>query len=476
MITASDDLQAVTSEMTMVGRLMLRTSRRCLSSLAALREAKAVDLAVLPEVRQRAAFLEALERGDAPATGHRPLLSVATKSEVLAALQAGMATFCLHAEARVAAACGEGFYTIGPCGEELLAAVGVVLRPDDAVALHYRHLATQLSRHGFSTPSLDPSVDQEHMERLLLDRARGYTVSTLDPVTGGGHCALGGGSHDFIVTSTLASQATPAVGRAIGPRLASLLGVESTMPTSALSYVSLGDGSVNNAHFLSALNAAAYVTHRGFKCPVLFAISDNGLCISLRNYGWLDKFIASLPVDVMECDGTDLAEVFAATKSAAEKVRTSGKPSIMVLKGLPRRFGHAATDRQSAYLTDEEIQSLEFSNPLLSACATAVEEGITTFPALAQTFRSIMAATTSAFDAASQEPKVRSREELIDRNSAPLPWATSSGSTGVRRSPLAVSRGSAEEGPSGGTVGSSGRKMVMRKHMNRSVPCLVCLA
>lgn len=35
----------------------------------------------------------------------------------------------------MATTCGEGFYTIGPCGEELLAAVGLVLRGDDSVAL-----------------------------------------------------------------------------------------------------------------------------------------------------------------------------------------------------------------------------------------------------------------------------------------------------------------------------------------------------
>ena len=50
----------------------------------------------------------------------------------------------------------------------------------------------------------------------IMDRARGYTVSSLDPVTGGGHCCLGGGENDFLVTSTLTSQAPPAVGRALG--------------------------------------------------------------------------------------------------------------------------------------------------------------------------------------------------------------------------------------------------------------------
>ena len=64
--------------------------------------------------------------------------------------------------------------------QELLAAVGLVLRDDDAVALHYRHLATQISRHASSPDTVLPishaSVVAE-WERLLLDRARGYTVS-----------------------------------------------------------------------------------------------------------------------------------------------------------------------------------------------------------------------------------------------------------------------------------------------------------
>lgn len=41
---------------------------------------------------------------------------------------------------------------------------------------------------------------------IALDRARGHVVSILDPVTGGNHCAIGGGPYDFLVTSTLASQ------------------------------------------------------------------------------------------------------------------------------------------------------------------------------------------------------------------------------------------------------------------------------
>ena len=116
-----------------------------------------------------------------------------------------------------------------------------------------------LSRH-----FADPTKTEES---VILDRARGYTCSTLDPVTGGKHCAIGGLPTDFIVTSTLASQAPPAVGRALGISLAQQLLVpdQIVFPADALSYVSVGDGSVNNAHFLASLNLAEYAKNRGIK-------------------------------------------------------------------------------------------------------------------------------------------------------------------------------------------------------------------
>ncbi len=69
-----------------------------------------------------------------------------TRDDFLTCIRAALATQLLHTEARTASLAGHGFYTIGPCGEELLAGVGIALRPTDAVALHYRHVATQIAR------------------------------------------------------------------------------------------------------------------------------------------------------------------------------------------------------------------------------------------------------------------------------------------------------------------------------------------
>ena len=235
------------------------------------RDAK--EVAELAEVRQRELFRAQLAAGScAP---HPAASQLAVSAPELATLMdAGFATFLLHVEARIASLLGQGFYTIGPCGEEMLSAVGLALRPDDGVALHYRHLAVQLARQLTTGRSI---------EEVLLDRARGFTCSARDPVTGGVHCSLGGGPHDFIVTSTLASQAPQAVGRALAAPLVerALRGGETggggkRAGGRAVQLVSCGDGSVNNGHMLSALNQAQYSHHRGFKVRVRRVDREDG--------------------------------------------------------------------------------------------------------------------------------------------------------------------------------------------------------
>ena len=185
-----------------------------------------------------------------------------------------------------------------------MACAGVLLEPTDATALHYRHLATQMAR----------TMKSKSVEDVLLDRARGHVVSKFDPVGGGVHCSLGGGAHDFIVTSTLASQGPPAVGRAIGAGLARHLGVETPFPRNFVSFVSCGDGSVNNAHMLAAVNTAEYARFRSFKCPTVFCVTDNDICISLRGHGWLTKgWLKKLRMPLFECDGTNMADVWKTT-------------------------------------------------------------------------------------------------------------------------------------------------------------------
>lgn len=344
------------------------------------------------------------------------------KTELI--LKSALATFLVHVESRISSSIGEGFYTIGPCGEELTAVAGELLDTTDPIALHYRHVATQIARQLKAGRS---------MEDILLDRARGHTCSVNDPVTGGRHCALGSpiSSNDYYVTSTLASQTPPAVGRgmavAMGAKVAGQAGLygppkEFSWSKDAISFVSLGDGSVNNAMFLGALNLAEYVRHKKFKCPTLFTISNNDLCISLKNDRYLiDSFIKKQAklMPVYTCNGNDIFSMYETTKTAIDESRKTGRPGLLIWDHLSRRFGHAATDRQAAYLTPAEIMRLQQHDPLSFACGDALDSGLISEKRLQEIYTEIDSLVRKSFAQAADEPKISSSKSLIETNSPP---------------------------------------------------------
>jgi hypothetical protein len=180
---------------------------------------------------------------------------IPSKDNYRISLKSIFITFILNKNARIAALVGKGYYTIGPCGEENLSIIGSLLLNNDnntttnnndknsnnnenstnvtlgdSSALHYRHTSISLTRQLLKKLELDSTDDDndnyyrnnnEIVQDLLLGRARGYTVSKYDPITGGVHCSIGApgsnyDSNEYIVSSTLASQCPSAIGRALG--------------------------------------------------------------------------------------------------------------------------------------------------------------------------------------------------------------------------------------------------------------------
>lgn len=393
-----------------------------------LRKARWNDIKQLSEIIERSSCMASVQGrkldghfyGEAGDAKRRLSESGMNADQFMNVIDSALMTQLLHMEARIASSMGKGFYTIGPCGEELLAAASLHLKSTDSVALHYRHTANSISRQ--LSAGRDP-------KDIMLDRARAYTCSSLDPVTGGRHCSIGGGPNEFLVTSTLASQCPPAVGRALGIPLANSLNIASKQfPKDAVSYVSVGDGSTNNAHFLSAVNLAKYAAFKKTKVPVVFGVSDNGLCISLKGGGYVNHLVNSLGIETFSCDGRNIYDVYRASQKATTYTRRYHKPSAILYSHLPRRFGHAATDRQFAYLTEEEIQQQQGLDPLSWALAEAVNAGIMGYEEVEAKLVGMEEGILEAFEKASEEPKLASREELCISNAAPLAPAPASAS------------------------------------------------
>lgn len=383
-----------------------------------LRKARLPEINKLAETRAKNQMLQALNEGKLERRYHDPssakdrfMASGMSEDQYLKALDGALMTSLLHMEARVASNIGKGFYTIGPCGEELLGAASLHLHDMDSVALHYRHTANSIVRQ----------LRTRNTEEILLDRARAYTCSSLDPVTHGRHCSIGGGPNEFLVTSTLASQCPPAVGRALGIPLARAVKLPNApFDKNSISYVSVGDGSTANAHFLAAVNLSKYASFKNAKVPVVFGVSDNNICISLKGTGYLRNLIDSLNIKTFVANGCDMYDVYTQSQQAISYARRYSKPSLLLYTDLPRRFGHAGTDRQFAYLTPSEIEAQEHADPLSGAMSEAVDAGLLSYEELQAKVLDMDQAVMEAFEKASEEPKLTSRDVLVLSNSAPL--------------------------------------------------------
>jgi 2-oxoisovalerate dehydrogenase E1 component len=362
-------------------------------------------------------------------------------------IDAALITFCLHVEARIASMIGAGFYTIGPCGEEALSSVGLCLKPYDSLALHYRHGGVNICRQIVS--------NQSPRNEIILNRARGYTVSKNDPVTGGVHCSIGSNSgQDYIVTSTLASQCPSAVGRALGYSLLRQHNQDKTYRP--ISVVTIGDGSVHNHHFWSAFHLARHARHQNKRCPVVFGVSDNNWSISYKTGGYVDTLWLDDPLVLLyKVNGNDFQHVYSQTTAATTYSRSHSAPAVVLFSGLVRRFGHAATDRQLAYLDPVEIERMNNSTILESMIIQAVESlSATTYSEIRDRLDKIMEHTIASFHLAASEDKV-SRDDILDRVASPIFSKTiaSLSKTHVLTA----------------TASHVGKRDVMRKHMNRVI-------
>ena len=67
------------------------------------------------------------------------------------------------------------------------------------------------------------------------------------------------------------------------------------------------------------------------------------------------------PYVYLSGDANSLGEVYGVTAAARAHAAT-GRPALAVWNGVQRRFGHAATDRQTAYLTTKEASRVQ--NPI----------------------------------------------------------------------------------------------------------------
>lgn len=135
-----------------------------------------------------------------------------------------------------------------------------------------------------------------------------------------------------------------------------------------------GEGTSNRGQFHEAANFVAVK-----KLPCIFFCENNGWAVSVAaSVSTAVEDIAdraagyAMPGTVV--DGSDIEAVYRATRTAAERARCGGGPSLIEAK-VERLLGHFLGDAQP-YRSPAESQALKARDPLPRALAAAVRDGV----------------------------------------------------------------------------------------------------
>jgi 2-oxoisovalerate dehydrogenase E1 component len=311
----------------------------------------------------------------------------------------------LDRHARKLQARSEAFYTIGSSGHEGNAAIAAAFRVTDMAFLHYRDAAFQIER-----------ARQAGHAKIMEDMLLSFTASAEDPISGGRHKVLG--SKQLFIppqTSTIASHLPKAVGAAVSVGLAKRIKPEhKQLPDDAIILCSFGDASLNHSTSQGAINTASWTAYRGLPVPIVFICEDNGIGISTKTPdGWVRASIEAKPaLKYFYCDGLDVADTYKAACQAADYVRSTRKPAFLHMRTV-RLYGHAGADVQTAYMSKEQVEADEASDPLLHTAASLIREGVTDAHGVLDIYNGIDGEVASMAEQVIKRPKLKTPTEVM---------------------------------------------------------------
>ncbi len=303
---------------------------------------------------------------------------------------------------------GRGFYTISSSGHEGDVVIGDLLRPDDPLFMHYRSGGLAVQRAvaaGGGTP--------------IFDLCLSLVASAEDPVSGGRHKVFGDGDGRTFTppqTSTIASHLPKALGTAFAlERGRQLAGVRVPVPEDSVVACVFGDASLNHSVARGALSAARWVSYQHLPLPLLWICEDNGLGISVRTPdGWVQRTAEALgpEIEYRQVDGLDLVAAYDSVAEAVGRVRSRRKPLFLHLRTV-RLLGHAGSDVEQAYRSEEEIRADEAKDPVLATARLLIDANVLTPTECLQRYAELHDRVYAAAEEAASRPRLESAAQIM---------------------------------------------------------------
>ena len=143
----------------------------------------------------------------------------------------------------------------------------------------------------------------------------------------------------------------------------------------AVALASFGEGATSQGEFHAAMNFAGV-----YKTPVVFFCENNQYAISLP----VRRQTASESIAVkaeaygfegVQIDGNDILAVYKATKSAVDKARSGGGPTL--IEAITYRMGgHSTSDDPTIYRSAEEVELWKKRDPIVRFTKYLIKKGV----------------------------------------------------------------------------------------------------
>ena len=309
----------------------------------------------------------------------------------------------LDLQSRVMQRQGQSFYTIGSAGHEGNAAVALAFRPTDMAFLHYRSGAFAIQRSK-QVPGQTPLYD------MLLS----FAASSDDPISGGRHKVLGSLALNIPPqTSTIASHLPKAVGSAFSISLSRKVEVDAKLEKDGVIFCNFGDASANHSTAQGAINAAAWAAYQSVPLPLVLVCEDNGIGISTATpKGWIHANFSQRPgLHYIECDGLDLLDTYQKAERAQAIARQRRQPVFLHMRTV-RLLGHAGSDSEFSYRSQQDIEQTEANDPLLYSAKLLLQHQLLSKQQIIDLYSDVEKRVHAISQYVAQRPKLTTAEQI----------------------------------------------------------------
>ena len=250
---------------------------------------------------------------------------------------------------------GKGHFHVSGMGHEALAAISILLGPDDYVVPYYRDRGLVLGR-GMTTREL---ALEYFAKRNTGSGGRQMPSHYSDAA-----------HHIWSVPTPTGSQLLPACGIAWGIQLD---GKKNLVITT------VGDAATRQGDFFEAICFA-----KEKKLPVLFVVEDNAYGISSYTRDTNPLALDALqPNDWRQIEGRDVQKIYDSAEEAIDKIRAGNGPVFFWIK-MERLSSHTSSDDQKLYRSAEELRELEKCDPLKCWKDQLIAQGVLSAEEFAQ--------------------------------------------------------------------------------------------